>query len=53
MFQGCTSLKELNISHFNFNNTIVNNMFSKCQDVLKTKIRDLNLGLGENAFQEN
>ena len=50
MFSGCSSLKELNISHFNCKLALVNYMFSFCLDELKIKIRALNLGIDEKAF---
>ena len=43
MFEGCSSLKELNISNFNFSNeAYVNNMFKGCYDELKKKIKEQN-----------
>ena len=40
MFEGCSSLKELNLSNFNTNNVInMNYMFSKCSEQLKLKIK--------------
>ena len=53
MFSGCSSLEELNISHFNTKNvTDIIFMFSGCSDNLKKKIRNLNLKINEEAFEE-
>ena len=38
MFEGCSSLKELNLENFDTNNVIdMSDMFNGCSDELKTK----------------
>ena len=51
MFDGCSKLKELNISNFIINDeTKVNNMFFGCSDNLKIKIKEQFKNLKEEAF---
>ena len=52
MFDGCTSLKELNLSNFNTSNvTNMRFMFRKCSDELKYKIRSQYKNFNEIAFK--
>ena len=51
MFEGCSSLKELNLNNFNTNNvTDMRLMFSKCSDDLKRKIKSKNKNIKNEAF---
>ena len=51
IFCGCSSLKELNLSNFNINNsTYMRNMFSGCLDELKKEIKTKYKNIKEEAF---
>ena len=51
MFNGCSSLKQLNLSNFNtINVTNMDYMFSKCSNDLKKKIRLENENFLDEAF---
>ena len=53
MFDGCSSLKELNL---NFNTNIVTDMyhmFSGCSDDLKWKIKSENKNIKDAAFDDD
>ena len=51
MFQGCSSLKELNLNNFNTNNvTDMRWIFDGCSDDLKRKIKSENKNIKEEAF---
>ena len=51
MFDGCSSLKELNLSNFNTNNvTYMDCMFDGCSEQLKDKIKSDNKNIKEEAF---
>ena len=51
MFGSCFSLNELNISNFDTNNIRnMSNMFYKCSDEFKMKIRSQNPNLKNEAF---
>ena len=51
MFDGCSSLKELNLSNFNTNIvTIMLSMFYGCSDQFKNKIRSEYKNIKEEAF---
>ena len=53
MFNGCSSLEEIDLFTFNTNN--VNNMFgmfSGCSDDIKNKIREQIKNIKEEAFNE-
>ena len=53
MFGGCLSLKELNISNFNFNTKIdVENMFSHCSGKKIKNIRNRHKNIENNAFDK-
>ena len=53
MFSECSSLKELNLNHFNTNNkTNMSYMLKGCSDVLKTKIKSENKNIKDEAFLE-
>ena len=52
MFYGCSSLKDLNLNHFNTNNiTNMSCMFNGCLDELKLKIKSQFKNLKEEAFK--
>ena len=54
MFDGCSSLKDLNLSNFNTNNvTNMISMFSGCSDQFKNKIRTEYKNIKEEAFNED
>ena len=54
MFNGCSSLKELNLSNFNTNNaTNMEWMFSGCSDQFKNKIITEYKNIKEEAFNED
>ena len=51
MFNGCSSLKELNLNNFNTNNiTIMFGMFDGCLDELKLKIKSQFKNLKKKPF---
>ena len=51
MFDGCSSLKELNLNNFNTNNvTDMRYMFGGCSDELKLKIKNKFKNFEEEAF---
>ena len=51
MFNGCSSLKELNIINFNTNYlTDMSFMFNGCSDDLKMKIKSENKNIKDEAF---
>ena len=51
MFNGCSSLKELNLSNFNTNNvTYMRYMFNGCSKELKNKIKSDYKNIKEEAF---
>ena len=51
MFDGCSSLKELNLNNFNTNNvTYMSSMFYECLDELKLKIKSQYKNFKEEAF---
>ena len=51
MFNGCSSLKELNLSNFNTNNvTYMEGMFDRCSKELKNKIKSDYKNIKEEAF---
>ena len=51
MFNGCSSLKELNLSNFNTNNvTNMEYMFSGCSEQFKNKIRAQHKNIKEEGF---
>ena len=51
MFNGCSSLKELNLSNFNTNNVInMNHMFNGCSNELKLKIQSQYKNFKKKAF---
>ena len=51
MFDGCSSLKELNLSNFNTNNVIdMRGMFIGCSEELKMKIKVQYNNIKEEAF---
>ena len=53
MFDGCSSLKELNLNNFNTNNVIyMRYMFSKCTDELKFKLKSKFNEFKEEAFED-
>ena len=53
MFNGCSSLEELNISNFNINNSQnMRYMLKDCSDELKAKIKALNPKIKEEAFKD-
>ena len=53
MFEGCSSLKELNINNFNTNNvTSMKCMFSRCSYELKLKLKSEFNQLQEFAFDD-
>ena len=53
MFDGCSSLKELNLSNFNTNNvTNMRRMFSGCSADFQNKIRAQYKNIKEVAFIE-
>ena len=53
MFDGCSSLKELNLNNFNTNNvTDMSGMFSKCSDELKLKLKSKFNEFKEEAFED-
>ena len=53
MFNGCSSLNELNLSNFNTNNlTNMTYMFSGCSDQLKNKIRSEYKNIKEEAYKD-
>ena len=53
MFDGCSLLKELNLSNFNTNNVInMRFMFSKFSDKLKLKIKSQYKNFKEMAFDD-
>ena len=53
MFNGCSSLKELNLNNFNTNNvTNMSGMFSGCSDDLKRKIKSENKNIKDEAFYD-
>ena len=56
MFNGCSSLKELNISNFNTNNAISLNgmlsMFSRCSDEFKKKIKSKYKNINDEVFYD-
>ena len=52
MFNGCSSLKELNLSNFNTNNVIdMERMFGGCSDDLQKIIRIKYKNYKEEAFE--
>ena len=54
LFNGCSSLKELNINNLNTNKaTNMTYMFGKCSDELKLKIRSQFKIFKEEAFQND
>ena len=54
MFNGCSSLKELNINNFNTNNVKdMRWMFSKCSNELKLKIKSEFNKFEEKAFEDH
>ena len=54
MFNGCSSLKELNLNTFNIDNvTDMYYMFSKCPDELKLKIKSNFKIFKERAFVDD
>ena len=51
MFKFCRSLKELDISQFNFDKVKnKENMFSSCDNELKIKVRPQNYNSSDNLF---
>ena len=51
MFNGCSSLEELNLSQFHTDSvTNMDNMFSGCSEQLKMKMKSLNK-FNETAFR--
>ena len=53
MFSYCSSLKELNLNHFNTNNvTNMSCMFYECLDELKLKIKSQFKNIKEEAFDD-
>ena len=53
MFNGCSSLKELNLNNFNTNNVIdMSYMFSGCLDELKLKIKSQFKNFKKDAFYD-
>ena len=51
MFDGCSSLKEINLNNFNTNNvTKMRWMFTRCSDELKMKIKSENKNIKDEAF---
>ena len=51
MFDGCSSLIELNLNNFNTNNvTNMSHMFYGCSDDLKMKIKSENKNIKDEAF---
>ena len=54
MFEGCSSLKELNLNNFNTNNvTDMSYMFAGCSDDLKRKIKSENKNIKDEAFYDD
>ena len=54
MFCECGLLKNLNVSNFKIGDkTFVKNMFKKCSDDLKEKVRKENFKIKNRAFGEN
>ena len=52
MFDGCSSLKELNLNNFNTNNvTNMVSMFNGCSDELKKKIEIQYRNIRKEAFE--
>ena len=52
MFDGCSSLKELNLNNFNTNNvTYMSGMFFGCLDELKLKIKSQFKNFKEESFE--
>ena len=53
MFSGCRFLKELHLPKFKNDQKIkVDYMLSSCSNELKEEIKNLNIGLGKEAFKE-
>ena len=51
MFDGCSSLKELNLNNFNTNNvTNMESILEGCSDDLKMKIKSENKNIKAEAF---
>ena len=51
MFYGCSSLKDLDISNFEFNSlTSMYQMFFGCSHALRTKVKEQNKKLRDEAF---
>ena len=51
MFDGCSSLKEINLSNFNTNNVeYMSKIFFECSDALKKKIKLKNKYIRNEAF---
>ena len=51
MFEGCSSLKELNLNNFNTNSvTDISGMFEGCSDDLRRKIKSENKNIKDEAF---
>jgi surface protein len=54
MLDGCSSLKELNLTNFNTNNiTGMCYMFSGCSDNLKRKIKSEKKNIEDEAFVDD
>ena len=53
MFYGCSSLEDIDVSNLNVDNAIcLDRMFGGCSNGLKSKIKDQNTNITDEAFND-